>query len=734
MKNPLLDKEFIELLEKENSRELYAKIVNLTLDEYPIEEIQGKVSQGNLSIDGSSAVRRTCSLTLIADRVNINEYYWSFATKFKLYIGLKIPKTIQNMTVNNNVLAKFNEVSKAIVLQKDKEYLYKDYPDIIWFPQGTFLITDFKLTLNTNGTDSIYITGKDKMAKLNGELGGIFPHATDIGTEEIYTFDSTGISYNDKEYRALPIKEIIQEVIHKYAGEPFHNIVVNDLDGNATQLLDYNGDNEIYLLKNVDTGLFENVLFNGDVERYDKNGNPHIISQLTDSQYDNAFGDYLSMNALQLKNTNSILDNTYYTVVKSSYGTLIGYRTTDWIFPSSNPEGSLIVNAGETITNALDKICEAFDGEFEYFYDVQGRFIFQKKINYVNTSWNNLTDTWELNAENELIKTVYAESSKLVSQVQYSFVDNLLFTVLNNTPNINNIKNDYAIWGKKKTNSTGKELSIHMRCAIDEKPEKYVAWDGTVYTSTDWDWRELIFRMAEDYYAHNHDDNYEVVLYQNNPDYKFGYTGYEPYYVDMLGFWRQLYNPESTDNETYRINETENKYWNRLVYTNPSRLNFWFDFLDAKQTNLGKYSVKAIGDRAKVVNDDKIKAIYYGEIPNIIYISNEEYAELKKVNLLNDGYTYIVLPETMDQYFDAARKYKSAQDELDQLVYQYAYCNESISITSIPIYHLEPNVRISVYDEKSKINGEYIVDKINISLGYNGTMTISASKAPIRLF
>ena len=44
MKNPLLDKEFIELLEKENSREIYAKIINLTLDEYPIEEIQGKVS------------------------------------------------------------------------------------------------------------------------------------------------------------------------------------------------------------------------------------------------------------------------------------------------------------------------------------------------------------------------------------------------------------------------------------------------------------------------------------------------------------------------------------------------------------------------------------------------------------------------------------------------------------------------------------------------------------------
>jgi len=43
-------------------------------------------------------------------------------------------------------------------------------------------------------------------------------------------------------------------------------------------------------------------------------------------------------------------------------------------------------------------------------------------------------------------------------------------------------------------------------------------------------------------------------------------------------------------------------------------------------------------------------------------------------------------------------------------------------------------MRINVYDEKTKINGDYIVNKIVISLAYNGTMQIMASKAPIRLF
>jgi hypothetical protein len=32
-----------------------------------------------------------------------------------------------------------------------------------------------------------------------------------------------------------------------------------------------------------------------------------------------------------------------------------------------------------------------------------------------------------------------------------------------------------------------------MRCAIDEKPEYYKAFNGKEYKSEDWDWRELIY-------------------------------------------------------------------------------------------------------------------------------------------------------------------------------------------------------------------------------------------------
>ena len=766
--NPLLDKNFIELLDKHNQRELYAKIISLNLEELPVDEISGRVSQGSLNIDGTSAIRRSCSLTIISDRVNINEYYWSFTTKFKLYLGLKVPDYIRNQ-YQQETLPWQDAYSDGIFLNGELTYPYEAYPDIIWFPQGIFLITDFKLQVNSNSTDNIYITGKDKMALLNGELGGHFPHAVDFKYQAESKYNEIG-ELVEQELVERNISQIIYEMIHKYANEPFHNIILKDLT-DGLELLDYQGDNDIYLLKNIDNGLFETVLFDGDVIRFDSYGNKVVIKDIPASKLDTLSSNYVANRALKIKSTNSALDKTYFTVVKCSYGSVIGYRHTDLTYN----EKELIANAGDTITSVLDKLVKMLS-DYEYFYDLEGRFVFQKKLTYVNTSWNsliksdsesisttiarsNLTNDFSTNIDltnSQLEEMTYSESTKLISQIQYSFIGGTTTTAFSNTPNISNVKNDYSIWGKKKANSSSKENSFHLRAAIDEKPEEYVNFDGIIYSIEDWDWRELIFQMAQDYYKYNHDDDFEVRLAKNNPSYKFGRTGYEQYYEDMLGFWRYLYNPDSPKendygesledkqkykqalenyNNTYITDKKDDRlYWNKIIFENPAQLNFWFDFISSKGSALDKYSVKAIGNRTKVVNEDDIKAIYYGETPNLIYITQEDYENLVNTNTLNDGYIYVILPEALSDYFVISRKTKSAQDELDNLLFECAYCNETISITTMPIYHLEPNVKISVYDEKSKVNGEYIIEKISVPLNYNGTMTITATRAPIRLY
>jgi hypothetical protein len=97
---------------------------------------------------------------------------------------------------------------------------------------------------------------------------------------------------------------------------------------------------------------------------------------------------------------------------------------------------------------------------FEYYYDINGKFIFQKKQDYIITPWNN---TDKNNLEYDI---------KLNSQnIMFNFLDSILISSFQNTPKINNLKNDYTVWGSY--NNNGIEIPIHMRYALDEKPISY---------------------------------------------------------------------------------------------------------------------------------------------------------------------------------------------------------------------------------------------------------------------
>ena len=60
--------------------------------------------------------------------------------------------------------------------------------------------------------------------------------------------------------------------------------------------------------------------------------------------------------------------------------------------------------------------------------------------------------------------------------------------------------------------------------------------------------------------------------------------------------------------------------------------------------------------------------------------------------------------------------------------------NETVTITSVPIYYLEPNTIISAEDEQRKVNCYYIINKISLPLDYKGTMSITAIKVPERVY
>ena len=838
MRNPLDDKEFLRQLDQEKEREIYAKIISLSFEEDPIEEITGRITSGSVSIDGSSKVRRTCSLSLVAQELNIHEFYWGLTTKFKLYVGLK------------------NKINSL-------------YPDIIWFPFGTYVISSFNTSQNTNSY-SVSIQGRDKMTLLNGTFGGnVMSLSADFGTETV--LDDNGISTK----QSLLVKNIIREVVHEYAREPYHNIIITDLDMCGLELMEYRGNDPMYFLVDADTDEVSNMTMNGNQGKYyyknynntlgtyDKWSNVPQILLKNIPVYDNRTATSMARNYPTLISTDKI---KAYSVIKAEYGDSVGYRVTDLVYA-----GDLIAQVGNNVASAvLDKIVSML-GDYEYFYDLYGRFIFQRKKSYLNTSWNNIRSDSEE-------KQVYVEAAAETSAITYSFEDANLITSFQNNPDFDNLKNDYAIWGTRTTIS-GNEIPVHLRYAIDIKPKYYKNYNGDTYISKEYenpqsnqivcDWREIIYQMASDYMKHNHDDNFISTIAANNKEvFPTGYTGYEMYYTDIYSFWRDLYkldydytyniayvtkseyekNPsdyywyqQGNSNETYLssniyyyqdaynvyqkiYNMTEYKYkanpsyyytikqgnsaiafdserdyytrssddyiteknykkfntsvnnigWNIDVIQSPQLLNFWFDFLDTSG-DLDQYSVRNVGTRSKAENDSDVKAIYFRDIPSMIFIgmsyakeqiksdlkinyanyglTKEKYEAMSQAqidsfivtnNLVNKliqkqheempGYTFIQLPNYMENLFTISSQGKSAKDTLDSWLYQYAYCTESISISALPIYYLEPNTRIYVRDDNSNINGEYIIDKITIPLQYSGTMNITATKAAERIY
>ncbi len=106
----LLDEDFLATLLEQKERTIYARIAALDINEYPLDTIEGKVTGGSINIDGASSVRRTCSLTMISDEVDINDFYWGLKTKFKLEIGIV-----------NSLSNEYSSIENEL------------YPEVIWF-------------------------------------------------------------------------------------------------------------------------------------------------------------------------------------------------------------------------------------------------------------------------------------------------------------------------------------------------------------------------------------------------------------------------------------------------------------------------------------------------------------------------------------------------------------------------------------------------------------------------
>lgn len=599
----------------------------------------------------------------------------------------------ENDLTNVDNLLSLNKKVKVEVGFLNTTNQYKDF-DIIWYPLGIYVIINPSISHGADGV-TISLQLKDKMCLLNGECGGVIPASTTFNEYE--TVDENG-----NFFLTYPtIFQIIQELVNHFGGEQLGKIIISDIDTRVKKVMKWVGSSPLYIIKDAEGGTVQ----------YTPTTNAAEIGSRAYTMYE--------------------------------YGSDIGYIYTDFIYPSE-----LIGDAGSSVCDILDKIKDTL-GNYEYFYDIDGNFIFQEIKNYLNTSQSTI-ELNKLNKEDYLI-----DQSK--GKTVYTFDDSSLITSYSNTPQFNMIKNDFIIWGIKENNN-GNTFPIRYHLAIDKKPSIGNEYECFFYTDpndnlvkakcpikypTKKDFPKVgaqeIFYMALD----------TGIIYEWSPKEK----DYLSITVDLQKIktndWRsELYlsgsqsEPLGRDSNYYytelvtewpKLFDVKNNKFFEETLKYPSDIDYYLDFIDSSAA-ISEMSISNIGRRTKIINDDSINCIFEPEIPDLVLLNtgDEKIAELRK-ECEDKGQDYIQMDPNLYNMITGGGNFNSAYNMARELLYQYTSYNESITINALPIYYLEPNIRISVRDFQSGIHGDYMINSMSIPLDITSTMTLSCTRALERI-
>ena len=690
------DVPFLKQIAGLHVKDYFVKITVLNWAEDPIEDIQAKVISASINIDGNSIIRRTATLSVYIDQTN------------------------NNITSAKNLLS----INKKINLQigfvntTDK---YVNF-DFLWFPLGLFIITDNSLSYSKDGiVASLQL--KDKMCLLNGDCGGTFPASVIFDTYE--TIDENG----DAVIERPTIYKIIQELVNHFGGQQLGKIIISDLDTRVKQVMKWAGSSPLYVYKKG-TQYFYTV--------------------------DPSNTDYI-------QNKDNI-DKEEWPKVIFQYGQDIGYIYTDFTFP-----GELIGDAGNTVTDILQKIKEVL-GNYEYFYDIDGNFVFRQIKNYLNNAQSRyILDSIKkgqlvpdyINAYSDNPRAAYLIAINNGTSA-FEFNDSNLIASYSNTPKYSEIKNDFMVWGIRKT-SDGIQIPLRYHLAIDRKPQVGNTYQVFQYEDSIDGQLKWFYPLTFESKANFPEEGAAQVYYYDKSSgsiYKWGMNQNDEYdYIKIDASlesittkdWRtQLYFQGLVGNvlgtqSNYYFAELFNEW--PLIYdirngcfydetiNNPTQINFFLDFIDSPAAAVAELDVNNIGRRTKVLNEGtNVNCVFEEWIPDLVLIERGT----KQTNYLITqcelrGQPFYLVDAGIYDAMQIGGTMYSAYEDIRQLIHEYTKYNESISIQCLPIYHFEPNTRITVKNAESDIYGDYIIQSLSFTLDNASMLTINATKAPEKI-
>lgn len=433
--------EQLEELHKNRNRTTY---IHLVLEkEGSTKVLNGIATSGSISVDGTSALRRTCNLTCsLEDGSLLEAQDWCYNSNVQVWTGLSASNAQKLFAPEDEDDLRY--VRDFITEADDSDGLPWGNEDIVWLKQGVFVINSFSAQETTNNW-SISLSGRDYMARLNGDVGGTYAVEEILNQYE----DANGIT------QKLNLKSTIERIVRTF----YPNVSTYiDIPATGKKLLRYIGDNPFYLLM---------------TEEYTDNPwyptRPVTIGTLFGEQTIVYNKKKTALEKCPTGALVSLSDNKEYTLKILNYGDEAGYQDIELFYPTE-----LKVAVGDTAVSALDKIKALFT-DYEYFFDTNGAFVFQQK-----------------------------ESAQRGNS-SYSFLNADLLTSISLTASLNEFKNDFVIWGKK---SNGASILTHYVYDEKPNYYYSWKQKKTYFTSecekepvAGWilaPWQELIYQMALD--------------------------------------------------------------------------------------------------------------------------------------------------------------------------------------------------------------------------------------------
>ena len=703
---------FLQEIDNFVNQKQYVKITLLNWNEEPIKEIQGELSGGSISKDGSSSVRRTCSLTAIVDRgeYNIEDSKMDFAINKKIYIECGI---------------------------KNYSKHYKDYP-ILWFPQGVFFISNFSITSNVSSNISISLTLKDKMCGLNGEVGGTFPAAVIL--DEMDTQSPTGQFVHQK----ILIYDIIQEIVHHYGGEPLNNILIEDVPNRIKRVMRWTGENPLYL-KAISAdgytwyeGLLDKPSDMTGVKQY--NTNEDVGYTYADFVYDTELTANLGESVV------IVLDK-----IKQYLGNYEYFYDEFGVFHFREIKNYLNTTQSKILLDdmdAKDYLAETTTGKTIYS--------FSDKTNIISITQNpqyaNIKNDYVIQG---LRKRTNSNASVLV---RYHLA-------IDRKPTIGNTYKNLLLYEEADTNlikaayplSLGKDEELpqpgnfNIIYKVEEDGEsKFYYWEDEVYKEvkvkkyyssasegyTTKDWRTELYLQgllaknlgtdAGQYYAKIQDsfganlgESFIDDIYRQQQQNK---VDVDYYFEELDAFWPQIYNLETQ--KFYGEEEDKAAYTSSLADGN-----YYLDFIDPYTSGLGEFSIANIGRRTLAIQNDDVNCIFQPEVPDIVFLNtDDDDIDIQRDECDRKGQPYSQVKSNIYQALATGGFKNGAFDQIKYQLYLHTNYQKTLSLSALPVLYLEPNSRVEINDATTNAQGDFMAQSISIPLGAGNSMSVTLNQ------